>query len=70
MSPKDTDFVGSVPEVYDRVLVPLISVFGARTPEQGADTLIHAATSAEVAGLTGAFLADRKVKKPSRAARG
>ena len=24
MAPRDTDFVGSVPEVYDRVLVPLI----------------------------------------------
>jgi NAD(P)-dependent dehydrogenase (short-subunit alcohol dehydrogenase family) len=39
-----------------------------RTPEQGADTLIYLASSPEVEGMTGKYLADRKVKAPSDAA--
>jgi NAD(P)-dependent dehydrogenase (short-subunit alcohol dehydrogenase family) len=36
-----------------------------RTPEQGADTLIYLATSPEVEGMTGKYLADRKIKVAS-----
>ena len=39
-----------------------------RTPEQGADTVIYLASSPEVEGMTGKYLADRKVKAPSDAA--
>jgi NAD(P)-dependent dehydrogenase (short-subunit alcohol dehydrogenase family) len=38
-----------------------------RTPEQGADTLIYLASSPEVEGMTGKYLADRKVKVASDA---
>jgi retinol dehydrogenase 14 len=38
-----------------------------RTPEQGADTLIYLASSPEVEGMTGKYLADRKVKVASNA---
>jgi NAD(P)-dependent dehydrogenase (short-subunit alcohol dehydrogenase family) len=36
-----------------------------RTPEQGADTLVYLASSPEVEGMTGKYLADRKVKVAS-----
>lgn len=36
-----------------------------RSPEQGADTLIYLASSPEVEGMTGKYLADRKVKAAS-----
>ena len=39
-----------------------------RTPEQGADTLIYLASSPEVEGMTGKYLADRKIKVASDAA--
>ena len=39
-----------------------------RTPEQGADTLIYLASSPEVEGMIGKYLADRKVKVASDAA--
>ena len=39
-----------------------------RSPEQGADTLVYLATSPEAEGMTGKYLADRKVKAPSDAA--
>ena len=39
-----------------------------RSPEQGADTLIYLASSPEVKGMTGKYLADRKVKAASDAA--
>jgi retinol dehydrogenase 14 len=39
-----------------------------RSPEQGADTLIYLASSPEVEGMTGKYLADRKVKAASDAA--
>ena len=39
-----------------------------RSPEQGADTLIYLASSPEVEGITGKYLADRKVKAASDAA--
>jgi retinol dehydrogenase 14 len=39
-----------------------------RSPEQGADTLIYLASSPEVEGMTGKYLADRKVKATSDAA--
>jgi NAD(P)-dependent dehydrogenase (short-subunit alcohol dehydrogenase family) len=39
-----------------------------RSPEQGADTLIYLASSPEVEGMTGKYLADRKIKVASDAA--
>jgi retinol dehydrogenase-14 len=39
-----------------------------RSPEQGADTLIYLVSSPEVEGMTGKYLADRKVKAASDAA--
>jgi NAD(P)-dependent dehydrogenase (short-subunit alcohol dehydrogenase family) len=36
-----------------------------RSPEQGADTLVYLALSPEVEGMTGKYLADRKVKVAS-----
>ena len=39
-----------------------------RSSEQGADTLIYLASSPEVEGMTGKYLADRKVKAASDAA--
>jgi NAD(P)-dependent dehydrogenase (short-subunit alcohol dehydrogenase family) len=39
-----------------------------RSPEQGADTLIYLASSPEAEGMTGKYLADRKVKAASDAA--
>lgn len=49
-------------------LMPFARAF-AITPEQGADTLVHLASSPEVAKLTGAYFIKRKVAQPSRAAR-
>lgn len=40
-----------------------------RTPEEGADTVIFAASSPEIEGRTGRYFADRKDKAPSRHAR-
>ncbi len=39
-----------------------------RTPEQGADTVIYLASSPDVEGMTGKYLADRKIKVASDAA--
>lgn len=39
-----------------------------RTPEQGADTVIYLASSPEVEGMTGKYLADRKIKVAAGAA--
>ena len=39
-----------------------------RSPKQGADTLVYLAASPEAEGMTGKYLADRKVKAPSDAA--
>ncbi|MBI2570468.1 MAG: SDR family oxidoreductase [Candidatus Schekmanbacteria bacterium] len=41
----------------------------ARTPEQGADTVIWAATARELTGASGKYLTDRKIVSPSRASR-
>ena len=39
------------------------------SPEQGADTIIHLASSSEVETTTGQYFVKRKVKEPSTAAR-
>ena len=38
-------------------------------PEEGADTLVHLASSPEVADVTGAYFVKRKAVEPSAAAR-
>jgi NAD(P)-dependent dehydrogenase (short-subunit alcohol dehydrogenase family) len=49
-------------------LFPFIKRFGV-SPAQGADTIVYLASSPEVATVSGAYFASRKVKTPSRAAR-
>ena len=50
------------------LLIPFARMF-AITPEQGADTLVHLASSPEVANVTGAYFVKRKTAEPSAAAR-
>jgi hypothetical protein len=38
------------------------------TPEQGADTAIHLATSPEVEGVSGEYFVKRRARRPSAAA--
>ncbi len=49
-------------------LMPFARAF-AITPEQGADTLVHLASSPEVANVSGAYFVKRNIAEPSRAAR-
>lgn len=46
----------------------MIAPLFARTPEQGAETLIYLAASPEVEGVTGEYFADKKIAAKSRAA--
>ncbi len=48
--------------------LPLVRMF-AISPEQGADTIIHLASSPEVQGVTGQYFVKRKIAQPSAAAR-
>ena len=48
--------------------MPLVRMF-AISPEQGADTIIHLASSPEVQGVTGQYFVKRKIAQPSAAAR-
>jgi NAD(P)-dependent dehydrogenase (short-subunit alcohol dehydrogenase family) len=49
-------------------LMPLVRTF-AISAEQGADTIIHLASSPEVQGVTGQYFVKRKIAQPSAAAR-
>ncbi len=49
-------------------LMPLVRTL-AISPEQGADTIIHLASSPEVEGVTGQYFVKRKIAQPSAAAR-
>jgi NAD(P)-dependent dehydrogenase (short-subunit alcohol dehydrogenase family) len=49
-----------------RLLLPLVRPF-MKTPEQGASTVVHLASSPEVEGVTGAYFANRRPRKSSRA---
>jgi NAD(P)-dependent dehydrogenase (short-subunit alcohol dehydrogenase family) len=49
-----------------RLMLPLVTPF-MKTPEQGAATPVYLASSPEVAGVTGAYFADRREKRSSRA---
>jgi hypothetical protein len=49
-------------------MMPLAKRF-AISPEEGADTIVHLASSPEVATVSGAYFAKRKVRRPSAAAR-
>ena len=59
---------GSASGGWTSRLMPLARAF-AITPEQGADTLVHLASSSEVASVTGAYFVKRKAVQPSAAAR-
>lgn len=50
------------------LLMPLAKLM-AISPEQGADTLIHLASSPDVAGVTGEYFVKRRIASPSPAAR-
>lgn len=49
------------------LIVPLLKPF-ARTPEKGAATSVHLATSPQVAGVTGRYFVDLKPKEPAATA--
>ena len=49
-------------------IIPFLQAF-AITPEKGADTIVHLASSPEVADVTGGYFVKRKVVEPSAAAR-
>jgi NAD(P)-dependent dehydrogenase (short-subunit alcohol dehydrogenase family) len=50
---------------FMRLMFPLVTPFMKR-PEQGAATSIYLASSPEVAGVTGTYFADRRVKQSSK----
>ena len=54
---------GTIATVLTKLLAPFF-----RTPEQGAQTSIHVATSPAVEGLTGRYFANCREARPSRAA--
>jgi NAD(P)-dependent dehydrogenase (short-subunit alcohol dehydrogenase family) len=54
---------GRVATALTRVLAPFF-----RSPDQGADTAIWLASSPDVEGMSGLYFADRKPRRPSRAA--
>jgi retinol dehydrogenase-14 len=47
-----------------RVFAPLVAIMRPfmRSPKKGADTAVHLASSAEVAGVTGQYFSDRKAR--------
>jgi len=47
-----------------RLMLPLVKPF-MKTPEQGAATPIHLASSSEVAGVSGAYFVNRRAKRSS-----
>jgi retinol dehydrogenase 14 len=49
-----------------RLMLPVVRPF-MKTPEQGAETPIHLASSPELAGVSGAYFADGRAKKSSKA---
>ena len=59
---------GSASGGWTSRLMPIARTF-AITPEEGADTLVHLASSPEVANVTGAYFVKRKAVEPSAAAR-
>lgn len=52
-----------------RLFITVGLYFKRKTPEQGAATSVYAATAAELAGHSGAYLADCGIKEPSAQAR-
>lgn len=48
-----------------RLMLPVVRPF-MKTPEQGASTVVHLASSPEVDGVTGAYFANRRAKRSSR----
>jgi NAD(P)-dependent dehydrogenase (short-subunit alcohol dehydrogenase family) len=59
---------GSASGGWTSLLMPIARAF-AITPEEGADTLVHLASSPEVETVTGAYFVKRKAIEPSPAAR-
>jgi retinol dehydrogenase-14 len=61
-----TGFGAEDPSWIFKVLVPLVRPF-MKSPQQGATTSIYLASSPQVEGLTGRFLANRKVETTNKA---
>ena len=61
-----TAFGAEDPSPFFRVLTPLARPF-MKTPEQGAATSIHLASSPEVEGVTGTYFANSRPRRSSRA---
>ena len=51
---------------FMRLMLPLVTPF-MKTPDKGAATSIHLASSSEVAGVTGAYFANLRPKRSSKA---
>jgi NAD(P)-dependent dehydrogenase (short-subunit alcohol dehydrogenase family) len=51
---------------FMRMMLPLVTPF-MKTPEQGAETPVHLASSPEVADVTGAYFANRRAKRSAKA---
>ena len=61
-----TSFAAEDPSPVFRLLVPLVRPF-MKTPEQGAATSVHLASSPDVEGVTGRYFANRRPKASSKA---
>ena len=46
-------------------MLPVVRPF-MKSPEQGASTVVYLSSSPEVAGVTGAYFADRRAKQSSK----
>jgi hypothetical protein len=51
---------------FMRMMLPVVTPF-MKTPEEGAATSIHLASSPEVAGVTGGYFSNSRPKRSSRA---
>jgi NAD(P)-dependent dehydrogenase (short-subunit alcohol dehydrogenase family) len=60
-----TAFGTEDPARWQRVFLPLVRPF-LKTPDEGAQTSVYLASSAEVHGVTGRYFANRKPKKSSK----
>lgn len=55
--------------LFAKIAVPIIGLFGARSPKKGADTIVWLASAPEARAVHGQYLTDRKPARTSKAAR-
>lgn len=60
----DTGFYSYLPKVVRRLFKPILSLI-AKSPEEGAETLVHLAVSPEVADVTGTYWVDGEERRSS-----